>query len=175
MSEDRTTPRRFQVSLSAAFVFVASLCAGFALIKTDLPEMALAVFPFAVGMIVGQLSTTRTSSLLAPIVAAIVVPLLWGGIGGLIDPAYREKPIAMNAIGGLILCPGVLIIGAVPAIAGSEIARWLNRRRLFRKFRIRLTHYPRFSFLESAAIFCYNRGFCCLTPLESPFARRRDV
>ncbi len=71
MSDELDQPRRFQFSIAAALLVTAAIGLGTALLLAGRMELALwGVFPFAVGLIVGQFNT---HPLWSPFVAAAVV------------------------------------------------------------------------------------------------------
>ena len=132
MSEGPIERRPLQVRLATILVFVAANCVAFAMIQAGRPELALcAAFPFAVGMIVGQLISRSLSLLFAPIVAAFAVPVIWGAIGRLFVLPWSASNVLLSALNGLIFFPGVLIYGAIPAICGCAVSRRLNGKGIF--------------------------------------------
>jgi hypothetical protein len=136
MSEGPILPFRFQTSLAAMLAFTTVICVGLALVRAGHLEMAYAVaFPFAVGMVVGRFAPSRAWLLLSPFVAAFVVPAAWGALMSGFFDSPPDHAILEHAAGGavvaiLLLVPGMLVFGSIPAVAGGLFSWWLIPRRI---------------------------------------------
>lgn len=127
MSESPANKRLFQLRLSTLLVLVAALSAVFALNKAGFAELALFVgLPFTAGVLVGEFTPRNWSLLVAPLGAIIALPI-YGAIFSFFEPTGYESTMLTGALGTLILVPGMILFGSIPAVAGAAVSRQLNR------------------------------------------------
>ncbi len=114
---------RIRFSLKSLFALVAVICLGLALIRAGRVDIAVGVvFPFAAGLIIGEMVRFPLSVWLAALVSPFVVaiPLM------IIEVWHQDNPTILRAIlSGFWLGVFLLVTGyaAIAGIAGSLISQ----------------------------------------------------
>jgi hypothetical protein len=127
MSERPMSSGRFAFSLRTDLLVVAVLGIGFALVRTNRIEIAVAfVFPFAVGLAVGEF-TPADRYLRGPLISPVIICACWGIVGVFADP--MPGGILQTLLSPLLFAPVIFTVGALPAIGGHALAAWMRHRK----------------------------------------------
>ena len=85
--------------------------------------------PFVVGMFVGPFVSRNGSLVLdPPLIAALVMPLIYVGIWIFFQPSNYQITMPQWVMNGRMVSPSIFVFISIPAIAGATLSRWLNRQ-----------------------------------------------
>ena len=121
-------PARYRLSFRSLMLATAAVGIVIALVKAGHPELGLVVaLPFAVGLVWGDMCSGGLARTALIATSPVVATLFVCGVLFVWELVLRGNPV--RAVAGTALFSfGIALYGAVPAIAGSLLARALKRK-----------------------------------------------